>query len=376
MTTVCEANGSFAIHLLKTLCQNNPSKNVCYSPVSISSALAMVLLGAKGDTAAQITQILGLNTEKDIHQGFQWLLNNLNKPDRKYILRMANRIFAEVACELPPAFKESCLQFYHSETEQLSFVKAPEESREHINMWVSKQTEGKIPELLSGDSINSNTRMVLVNALYFKGRWQQSFTKTLTKEMPFKINQKEKQPVQMMRQKDTFHLAYVNEVQAQVLLMPYEGMELSMVVLLPDDGVDLSKVENSLTFEKLTAWTRPYFMKSTDVEVFLPKFKLQEDYDMGSVLQRLTMMNVFQEDKADLSGMSPEKDLCLSQFIHKSVVEVNEEGTEAAAASATISVDCADIRHVSTFCADHPFLFFIRHKETNSLLFCGRFSSP
>ncbi|EGV99244.1 Serpin B9 [Cricetulus griseus] len=243
MTTVCEANGSFAIHLLKTLCQNNPSKNVCYSPVSISSALAMVLLGAKGDTAAQITQ-------------------------------------------------------------------------------------------------------------------------------------KEKQPVQMMRQKDTFHLAYVNEVQAQVLLMPYEGMELSMVVLLPDDGVDLSKVENSLTFEKLTAWTRPYFMKSTDVEVFLPKFKLQEDYDMGSVLQRLTMMNVFQEDKADLSGMSPEKDLCLSQFIHKSVVEVNEEGTEAAAASATISVDCADIRHVSTFCADHPFLFFIRHKETNSLLFCGRFSSP
>ncbi|ERE77945.1 serpin B9-like protein [Cricetulus griseus] len=154
MNTLCEANGSFAIRLLKTLCQNNPSENVCYSPVSISSALAMVLLGAKGDTAVQITQALGLNTEEDIHQGFQGLLSNLNKPNRKYSLRVANRLFAENTCELIP---------------------------------------------------------------------------------------KEKRPVQMMCREDTFHLAYVNEVQAQVLVMPYEGMELSMVVLLPDDGVDLSK---------------------------------------------------------------------------------------------------------------------------------------
>ncbi|XP_003496837.1 serpin B9 [Cricetulus griseus] len=374
MNTLCEANGSFAIRLLKTLCQNNPSENVCYSPVSISSALAMVLLGAKGDTAVQITQALGLNTEEDIHQGFQGLLSNLNKPNRKYSLRVANRLFAENTCELIPAFKESCLQFYDSGMEQLSFVKAPEESRKHINTWVSKQTEGKIPELLSGCSVDSETRLVFVNALYFKGRWHQQFHKDCTMEMPFKINKKEKRPVQMMCREDTFHLAYVNEVQAQVLVMPYEGMELSMVVLLPDDGVDLSKLENSLTFEKLTAWTRPDFMKSTNVEVFLPKFKLQEDYDMESVFQQLGMVDVFHRDKADLSGMSPERDLCVSKFVHKSVVEVNEEGTEAAAASAVIEFCCASV--VPTFCADHPFLFFIRHNKTNSLLFCGRFSSP
>ncbi|ERE77943.1 serpin B9-like protein [Cricetulus griseus] len=375
MTTVCEANGSFAIHLLKTLCQNNPSKNVCYSPVSISSALAMVLLGAKGDTAVQITQALGFNTEEDIHQGFQVLLSNLNRPDRKYLLRMANRLFAENTYELLPAFKESCLQFYDSEMEQLSFVKAPEESREHINMWVSKQTEGKIPELLSEGSIDSVTRLALVNALYFKGRWQKQFDKECTMEMPFKINQTEKRPVQMMCQEDTFHLAYVNEVQAQVLVMPYEGMELSMVVLLPDDGVDLSKLENSLTFEKLTAWTRPDFMKSTNVEVFLPKFKLQEDYDMESVFQQLGMVDVFQEGKADLSGMSPERDLCISKFVHKSIVEVNEEGTKAAASSVATMIPLS-LMLVPQFCADHPFLFFIRHNKTNSLLFCGRFSSP
>lgn len=375
MNTFSEANGTFAIRLLKILCQNNPSKNVCYSPVSISSALAMVLLGAKGDTAVQMSQALGLNTEEDIHQGFQELLSNLNKPSRKYSLRMANRLFAENTSKILPTYKESCLQFYHSELEQLSFAKAPEKSRKRINTWVSKQTEGKIPELLSDGSVDSETRLVLVNALYFKGKWHQPFNKGDTREMPFKINKKEEKPVQMMYQEDTFNLAHVNEVQAQVLEIPYKGLELSLLVLLPNDGVDLSKVENSLTFEKLMAWTKPDIMKSTDVEVFLPKFKLQEDYDMESVFQHLGMVDVFQGSKADLSGMSPERDLRLSKFVHKSVVEVSEEGTEAAAASsAVIEFCCACI--VPTFCADRPFLYFIRHNKTNSLLFCGRFSSP
>ncbi|XP_028737105.1 serpin B9-like [Peromyscus leucopus] len=375
MNTLSEANGNFAIHLLKMLCENNPSENVCYSPMSISSALAMVLLGAKGDTAVQMSQALGLNREKDVHQGFQGLLHILNKPNKKYALRTANRLFAESTCEFLSTFKESCLQFYHSELEQLSFVKAAEESRKHINTWVSEQTEGKIPELLSNDSVDEATRLVLVNALYFKGKWHQPFDKDSTKEMPFKINKREQRPVQMMCQEDTFKLTYVKEVKAQVLVMPYEGMELSFVVLLPDDGVDLRKVENNLTFEKLTSWTKPDFMRSTDVEVFLPKFKLQEDYDMKSMFQHLGMVDVFQGGKADLSGMSPQRDLCLSKFVHKSVVEVNEEGTEAAAASAGIDVPFS-LSEVRTFCADHPFLFFIRHNKTNTLLFCGRFSSP
>lgn len=374
MSTLSEANGTFAIHLLKMLCQSNPSKNVCYSPVSISSALAMVLLGAKGQTAVQICQALGLNKEEDIHQGFQWLLRKLNQSDRKYSLKVANRLFADKTCEVLPTFKESCLQFYDSEMEQLSFHEAAEESRQHINTWVSKQTEGKIPELLSGGSLDSETRLVLVNALYFKGKWHQPFNKEYTMDMPFKINKDEQRPVQMMCREDTYNLAYVKEVQAQVLVMPYEGMELSLVVLLPDEGVDLSKVESSLTFEKLTAWTKTNFMESTDVEVFLPKFKLQEDYDMESVLQRLGVVDAFQEAKADLSAMSPERNLSVSKVVHKSVVEINEEGTEAAAASAIIEFCCAS--SVPTFCADHPFLFFIKHNKTNSILFCGRFSSP
>lgn len=185
-----------------------------------------------------------MNKEKDLHQGFQLLLSNLNKPERKYSLRVANRLFADKTCELLPTYKESCLRFYNSEMEQLSFAEAAEESRKHINTWVSKQTEGKIPELLSGGSVDSETRLVLVNALYFKGRWHQPFNKEYTVDMPFKINKDEKRLVQMMCCEDTYNLAHVKEVQAQVLMMPYEGMELSFVVLLPDNDGDLSKVSH------------------------------------------------------------------------------------------------------------------------------------
>lgn len=374
MDALSEANGTFALRLLKILCQDS-RRNVFYSPVSISSALAMVLLGAKGNTAAQMAQVLSLNTEKDIHGNFQSLLAEMNKPGTQYLLRMANRLFGEKTCEFLSTFKESCLRFYHAELEQLSFAKAAEQSRKHINTWVSKKTEGKIQDLLPGNSIDAQTKLVLVNAIYFKGRWNEQFDKTYTTEMPFKISQKEQRPVQMMFQEATFNLAYIEEIQAQVLELPYTGEELSMLILLPDDNVDLSLVEKNLTFEKFIAWTKPDYMKSTEVEVLLPRFKLEEHYDMESVLQHLGIIDAFQQRKADFLAMSTERDLCLSKFVHKSFVEVNEEGTEAAAASGMVVVECC-MEYGPRFCADHPFLFFIRHNKANCILFCGRFSSP
>ncbi|XP_059965319.1 serpin B9 isoform X1 [Mesoplodon densirostris] len=375
MDALSEANGTFALRLLKILCQDDPSRNVFYSPVSISSALAMVFLGAKGDTATQVAQVLSLNTEKDIHEDFRALLTELNKPGTQYVLRTANRLFGEKTCEFLSIFQESCLRFYHTELEQLSFAKAAEPSRKQINAWVSKKTEGKIPELLPGNSIDAQTRLVLINTVYFKGRWNEQFNKTYTREMPFRVNRKEQRPVQMMFQEGTFRLAHVEEVQAQVLELPYAGEEMSMLVLLPDDHVALSSVEKHLTFEKFLAWTHPDCMKSTEVEVFLPRFKLEEAYDLGPVLQGLGVVDAFQQGRADFSAMSADSDLCLSRFAHKSLVEVNEEGTEAAAALAVTVVECC-MESGPRFCADHPFLFFIRHNKASSILFCGRLSSP
>ncbi|XP_036725049.1 serpin B9 isoform X5 [Balaenoptera musculus] len=375
MDALSEANGAFALRLLKILCQDDPSRNVFYSPVSISSALAMVFLGAKGDTAAQLAQVLSLNTEKDIHEDFRALLTELNKPGTQYLLRTANRLFGAKTCEFLSIFKEACLWFYHTELEQLSFAKAAEPSRKQINAWVSKKTEGKIPELLPGNSIDAQTRLVLINTVYFKGRWNEQFNEAYTREMPFRVNRKEQRPVQMMFQEGTFRLAHIEEVQAQVLELPYAGEELSMVILLPDDHVALSSVEKHLTFEKFLAWTHPDCMKSTEVEVFLPRFKLEEAYDLGSVLQGLGVVDAFQQGRADFSAMSADSDLCLSRFAHKSLVEVNEEGTEAAAALAVTVVECC-LESGPRFCADRPFLFFIRHNKASSILFCGRLSSP
>ncbi|XP_007522249.1 serpin B9 isoform X1 [Erinaceus europaeus] len=374
MDALSEANGTFAFHLLKSLCQDNPSHNVFFSPLSISSALAMVFLGAKGNTAAQMSQALFLNTEKNIHQSFQSLLTQVNKPGAQYLLRTANRLFGEKTCQFLSTFKDSCLQFYHTELEQLSFAKA-EESRDHINDWVSKQTEGKIQELLTKNSINAQTRLVLINAIYFKGKWNEQFDERYTEEMPFKINQKEQRPVQMMFQEATFQLNYVKEVHAQVLELPYVDGELSMIILLPDDNVDLNSVEKHLTFEKFIAWTKPSCMRNIEIEVLLPRFKLEEDYDMESVLQHLGIVDAFHQDQANFSAMTSERQLCLSKFVHKSFVEVNEEGTEAVAASAVVVVECS-LKIGPRFCADHPFLFFIRHNKANSILFCGRFCSP
>ncbi|XP_005398974.1 PREDICTED: serpin B9-like isoform X3 [Chinchilla lanigera] len=375
MNTLSEANGAFAIRLLKLLGQEDPARNVFYSPLSVSSALAMLLLGAKGRTAAQIVQALAFNTEDDIHRGFQSLLTQVHRPGAPFSLSIANRLFGEESCKILSSFQESCLQFYQAELEQLSFTKDAERSREHINAWVSSKTKGKIEELLAKDSIGEDCRLVLINAVYFKGSWEEPFEEWSTRTVPFKINQKEQRPVQMMFQEATFPLAHVSEVQAQVLELPYKGQELSMVLVLPDEGVDLSTVEKSLTFEKFQSWTRPEHMRRTEVQVCLPRFKLEENYHMESVLCGLGVVDVFYSATVDLSGMLADNNLCVSKFVHKSVVEVNEAGTEAAAASqCELSFDCARI--LPAFCADHPFLFFIRHNRTGCLLFCGRFSSP
>uniref|UniRef100_A0A8C5YQA2 Serpin B9-like n=1 Tax=Marmota marmota marmota TaxID=9994 RepID=A0A8C5YQA2_MARMA len=388
MDSLSKANGTFAIQVLKMLCQDRPSQNVFFSPLGISSALAMVLLGAKGNTKDQMaqknicnlnliisklrgfscfpSQAMSLNTEEDIHKGFQMLLTQVNKPGSKYLLTTANRLFGEKTYDF--------LSFYHGELELLSFAEATEKSREHINTWVSKETKGKIPELLPMGSIDEQTRLVLVNAIYFQGTWDEKFDKPCTKEMK-KLNRKfnfvkeEEWPVQMMWQEANFNFIYISEAQTKVLELPYAGKTLSMIILLPDEDVDLSVVsQQGMHSFELT-------ISNTEVEVFLPRFKLQEDYEMKSVLQRLGMVDAFQPGQADLSAMSTETDLCLSKVVHKSVVEVNEEGTEAAAATA-VNIVLFGSSCKPTFCANHPFLFFIRHNETNTVLFCGRFSSP
>nr|XP_026254701.1 serpin B6-like [Urocitellus parryii] len=328
MDPLLEATGTFALNLLKRLGEDS-SKNVFYSPISISSALAMVLLGAKGTTALQMAQ----------------------------------------------SFKDSCQNFYQAEMEEFDFLNASEESRKHINIWVAKETEDKITELLSPGSLDEITKLVLVNAIYFKGNWDKQFDKELTGERPFKVSKNEEKPVQMMFQKSTFKMTYIGEIFTKILVLPYISEELNMIIMLPDELIDLNMVEKELIYEKYIEWTSPDKMDKVEVEVFLPRFKLQENYDLEEVLRSLGMTDAFDEVRADFSGMSSRRDLHLSKVMHKSFVEVNEEGTEAAAATATVmKMSC--MRFTACLCADHPFLFFIQHSRTRGILFFGRVSSP
>ncbi|XP_032458998.1 uncharacterized protein LOC116739053 [Phocoena sinus] len=374
MDDLCEANGTFAINLLKLLGEKDNLRNVFFSPLSLSSALTMVLMGAKGNTAAQMSQALCLNKGGDIHQGFQSLLMELNKSGPQYLLRTANRLFGEKTCDFLPAFKESCQKFYQADLEELNFSKDTEECRKHVNDWVTEKTEGKISEILGAGAIGPLTKLVLVNATYFKGKWDEQFDRKHTREMTFKTN-KEKTTVQMMFKQAKLKMGYVEEVHAQVLELPYVEGVLGMLILLPDDNTDLAVVEKALTYEKFRAWTNPEKLTKDKVQVFLPRLKLEESYDLEAFLRSLGMTDAFEEAKADFSGMSAKKNVPMSKVVHKCFVEVNEEGTEAAAATVVVrNSRCS--RTEPRFCADHPFLFFIRHHETNSILFCGKFSSP
>ncbi|NXL95607.1 SPB10 protein, partial [Alectura lathami] len=405
-----KANTSFALDFFKHECQEDGDKNILFSPLSVSSALATVYLGAKGNTADQMAKyrqhhlnsnalhgaeqgknldILNCLTEKitlffllfkteigksgNIHTGFKALNSEINEPTTNYMLRSVNQLYGEKSLPFSKEYLKSAKKYYNAEPQSVDFVGAADEVRREINSRVEHQTEGKIQNLLPPGSIDSLTRLVLVNALYFKGNWATKFAAEATRQRPFRINKHTTKPVPMMFLSDKLNSAYIESVQTDVLELPYVSNDLSMFILLPNDIDGLQKLISELTVEKLSAWTSPESLEKMKMEVYLPRFTIEERYDLKSTLSKMGIQDAFTEGQADFTGMSENADLVLSQVFHKCYVEVNEEGTEAAAASAAA---LASRSRVFTFVADHPFLFFIRHNKTKCILFLGRFCSP
>nr|XP_042134254.1 leukocyte elastase inhibitor [Peromyscus maniculatus bairdii] len=379
MEQLSRANTLFALELFRTLNENNSTGNIFISPFSISSALAMVFLGTKGNTAAQLSKTFHFDAVEDVHSRFQSLNAEVGKRGASHILKLANRLYGEKTYSFLPEFLASTQKMYGADLAPVDFQQASEDARKAINQWVKGQTEGKIPELLAEGVVNSMTKLVLVNAIYFKGLWKEKFMKQDTTDAPFRLNKKDTKMVKMMYQKKKFPFGYIQDLKCKVLEMPYQGEELSMIILLPEDIEDtsmgLKKIEEQLTLEKLNEWTKRENLETIDVHVKLPRFKLEESYTLNSNLGRLGVQDLFSSDKADLSGMSGSRDLFISKIIHKSFVEVNEEGTEAAAATGGIAMFCMLLPE-EEFTVDHPFIFFIRHNPTANMLFLGRVCSP
>ncbi|NXC49299.1 SPB10 protein, partial [Penelope pileata] len=412
MEALNKANTSFALDFFKHECKEDGSKNILFSPFSLSSALATVYLGAKGNTADEMAKVLHFNEAEgarnvtttirmqvysrtderlsnrracfqkteigksgNIHIGFKALNSEINQPTKNYLLRSVNQLYGEKSLPFSKEYLQSAKKYYNAEPQSVDFVGAANEIRREINSRVEHQTEGKIQNLLPPGSIDSLTRLVLVNALYFKGNWATKFEAEATRQRPFRINTHTTKPVPMMFLSDTFNWTYVESVHTDVLELPYVNSDLSMFILLPRDITGLQKLINELSSEKLSAWTSPELMEKMKMEVYLPKFTVEEKYDLKSTLSKMGIQDAFTEGQADFTGMSEDADLFLSQVFHKCYVEVNEEGTEAAAASSA-SLASRSLGATVIFVADHPFLFFIRHNKTKCILFLGRFCSP
>ncbi|NWH58803.1 SPB11 protein, partial [Geococcyx californianus] len=396
MCSLSAANAKFCLDLFRELNKRKRNENIFFSPLSLSAAFGMVVLGARGNTLKQIEKIQ-LRTGKlkptmkllfscfkceeagEVHSQFQVLLDAVSEPRQGCSLTIANRLFGEITYPFFQQYLDSTKKFYRAELEAVDFKYTEEEAREKINFWVENETKGKIKDLFSTGFIDPSTVLVLVNAIYFKGKWAVEFDKDNTKETYFQLNKNEKKTVQMMFQEGYFNMAFIDELKMKVIELPYLNNELSMFILLPDvvceDFTGLEQVECMLTYEKLAGWTSSARMQQLRVKVYLPRFKMEESYVLNKILQEMGLMNVFDWGEADLSGISRKEGLVVSKVVQKSFLEISEEGTEAAGAMGLVIVPlCCPVSY--EFKADHPFLFFIRYNPTKTILFFGRYSSP
>ncbi len=362
---VSTANNKFAIDFYKTL---DKGENIFYSPYSISTAVAMTYEGAKGNTKTEMKNVFYFPEDSSLRNGNAAIYNIINKKDKNYSLSTGNALWAEKTYSFLPDYFSTIEQFYGGRVVNMDFINDAENSRLAINKWVEEQTNNRIKDLIPAGVIDPMTRLVLTNAIYFKGKWENEFNVTNTEKMDFSAKSGTVK-ADMMYQNEDFN--YFENDKMKMLEMDYAGDDLSMLVLLPKDKLD----DIELTAENLNSWKNG--MREQEVNVYFPKFKVETEYELVENLQEMGMKDAFVGGTADFSGMTGNKDLYIGAVIHKAFVEVNEEGTEAAAATAIV-MKATSIGPMETkeFKADHPFIFIIQEKTTGDILFIGTLENP
>ncbi|MDI6719600.1 MAG: serpin family protein [Methanomicrobiales archaeon] len=380
---VVAGNNRFAVDLYRELADDPryADGNIFFSPFSLSSALAITLEGARGETAEEIRAVFGFPENETIRrEGFAAIYAGINSGDRNYTLRTANALWAEKTYPFLPGYIDIAGRYYAANVTNLDFINAPEPSRIAINAWVEEQTEERIRDLLPAGSIDPLTRLVITNAIYFEGTWVKQFDTNSTREEEFRTASGAAVWIPMMQRTDEEAIYNYTETDAlQVLEMPYVrdgGRALSMLVLLPRED-NLTAAEAALDAENLSALRQS--LVSRRVDVFFPKFRLETEYRLPGTLAAMGMPTAFAPGAADFSGMDGTKDLYISDVVHKAFVDVNEEGTEAAAATGVVMrvlMAPSPEEQIPVFRADHPFLFLIQENESGAILFIGRVADP
>ncbi|MBU0469029.1 MAG: serpin family protein [Candidatus Omnitrophica bacterium] len=372
ISSLVNGNNGFAIDLYKEL--KDEDGNLFFSPYSISTALAMTYAGARGNTEVEIAEVLHFDLGQDsLHKAFGELEGKINAVEEMgdVQLNIANALWLEKEYIFLDEYLSLVGSNYSAAFKTVDFSNSYEDARLEINGWVKDKTNNKIMDLLAPGAVDSLTRLVLTNAIYFKGDWLEGFKEIDTKDKEFWLTEADSVIASLMYQEEEFK--YMENDSLMVLELPYKGEEVSMVVLLPKEKEGLSTIEEVLSIENLNMWISD--LGEQEIKVFLPKFKLESKFELKDNLSSMGMPDAFSSN-SDFSGIDGTDLLYISKIIHKAFVDVDEKGTEAAAATAVVMTLRSMAAATPIFLADHPFMFLIKESKTGSILFLGRLVNP
>ncbi|XP_076242559.1 antichymotrypsin-2 isoform X4 [Calliopsis andreniformis] len=371
---VSQGSNEFASSLFQAVVEENRG-NLIMSPLSVSVVLAMAAYGARGETEEQFKKVLHLPSSKTLGtSGYQALIDSINGIKENKLL-LANKVFAAEKFAVKPDYKSLTENYFRSVTQLVNFAKS-NEAANTINTWVQQNTNNRINELVSPGDLNAMTALVLVNAVYFKGQWKNKFNPTFTKDMPFHVNENTVKNVPTMYRQGSYKYGELPNLNAKFIEIPYKGNELSMVIILPNEINGLAAVEQKLQSVSLADILNQGYER--DVQLFLPKFKIEKKIELNGILGKMGLTSMF-SSRANFSGIADD-DLVVSKVVQKAFIEVNEEGSEAAAATDVITLDMLEIP--VKFFANHPLFYTIVKisKETDALqvlpLFKGNIIEP
>jgi serine protease inhibitor len=369
---IAEANNQFGFDLFKQLEQQDKGKNIFFSPLSVAFALAMTYNGAGGITKEEMQRVLKLNGMNldQINEQSAELMKSLKSSDPQVELAIANSLWARKGVEFKEDFLARNRKYFGAEITALDF--ADPQTKTTINSWVSKNTQGKIPSII--DQIDSQMVLYLINAIYFKGLWAKKFDLAQTKTEPFYLSSGSQKQMPMMSQSGDYR--YYRGDKFQAVSLPYGKGGTSLYLFLPDKGSSLDELLNTFSHDTCAHWLKGF--RNTPGDVKIPRFKMEYEKTLNNMLLALGMETAFSINHADFTGMRAKRDVYISEVKHKAVVEVNEEGTEAAAVT-SVGVRTTSIRVPQErfrFIADHPFLMIIRDETTGSNLFMGTVVDP
>jgi serpin B len=376
LTTVVAGNNQFAFDLYGQLGREGPADNLFFSPYSISTALAMTYAGARGQTAAQMAKTLHFTLPPErLHDAFAQLRVQLegSAVRRPYDLYVANRLWGQKGFPFQADFLQLTRTRYAAELAEVDFQQQTEQARQAINRWVEEQTRGKITDLIPPGGLTPQSVLVLTNAIYFKGDWLIAFPEKDTREEDFYLLSGTAVKAPLMHV--VLSCPYFANDQLALVCLPYKGQEVEMVVLLPRQREGLPALEKNLGLEQLAGWLRQ--ARPQRVNLALPRFRMTSRLSLEKTLSEMGMPLAF-SDQADFRGISSIGKLSISRVLHKAYVDVQEKGTEAAAATGVVVgvTSVGPSQPPIPFRADHPFVLLLRHRPTGSILFLGRLLNP